>query len=76
MAKLATFQNPIFQDETKAREALEAVRWPDGPYLPSLRQFRSGQDRQDRRQEAVASSRPVLLQRVQGPVHRDGWHRV
>lgn len=30
----ATFQNPIFQDETKAREALEAVRWPDGPYCP------------------------------------------
>jgi transposase-like protein len=30
----AVFQNPIFQDETKAREALEAVRWPDGPYCP------------------------------------------
>jgi len=26
MAKLAMFQNPIFQDEVKAREALEAVR--------------------------------------------------
>src|SRR5665213_1581636 len=32
--KQATFQNPIFQDETKAREALEAVRWPDGPVCP------------------------------------------
>ena len=31
MAKKATFQNPIFQDETKAREALEAVLWPHGP---------------------------------------------
>ena len=31
MAKLATFQDPIFQDETKAREALESVLWPDGP---------------------------------------------
>ena len=31
MAKAATFQNPIFQDETKARDALELVRWPDGP---------------------------------------------
>ncbi len=30
----ATFQNPIFQDETKAREALEAVRWPNGPFCP------------------------------------------
>lgn len=27
----AVFQNAIFQDEDKAREALEAVRWPDGP---------------------------------------------
>ena len=32
--KKATFQNPIFQDETKAREALEAVRWPEGPVCP------------------------------------------
>ena len=32
MAKLATFQDPIFQDETKAREALEGVLWPDGPF--------------------------------------------
>jgi transposase-like protein len=32
MSKIATFQNPIFQDETKAREALEAVLWPEGPF--------------------------------------------
>jgi transposase-like protein len=32
MAKIATFQDPIFQDETKAREALEAVLWPNGPF--------------------------------------------
>src|SRR3954465_6203445 len=31
MPKTATFQDPIFQDETKAREALEAVLWPHGP---------------------------------------------
>jgi transposase-like protein len=30
----AVFQEPIFQDEDKAREALEAVRWPDGPVCP------------------------------------------
>ncbi len=30
MAK-AVFQNPIFQDETKAREALEAVLWELSP---------------------------------------------
>ncbi|MGJ0395215.1 MAG: IS1595 family transposase [Methylocystis sp.] len=30
----AVFQNPIFQDEDKAREALEAVRWPNGAICP------------------------------------------
>jgi transposase-like protein len=34
MSKAATFQNPIFQNENKAREALEAVRWPEGPICP------------------------------------------
>lgn len=28
--KLATFQDPIFQNEDAAREALETVLWPDG----------------------------------------------
>lgn len=26
--------DPIFTDETKAREHFEALRWPDGPYCP------------------------------------------
>ena len=30
----SNLQNPIFTDETKAREALEAMRWPDGPVCP------------------------------------------
>ena len=30
----AKFQHAMFQDENKAREALEAVRWPDGPVCP------------------------------------------
>lgn len=30
----ADLQNPIFNDVEKAREALEAVRWPDGPVCP------------------------------------------
>jgi transposase-like protein len=30
----ATFQTAIFNNEDKAREALEAVRWPDGPVCP------------------------------------------
>jgi transposase-like protein len=28
------FDNPIFRDETKAREWLEAELWPDGPVCP------------------------------------------
>jgi transposase-like protein len=31
---MADLQNPIFHDEDAAREALEAVRWPHGPYCP------------------------------------------
>ena len=30
----ADLTNPIFTDETKAREYLEQVRWPTGPYCP------------------------------------------
>ena len=30
----AAFQAPEFHDEDKAREALEALRWPDGPICP------------------------------------------
>jgi transposase-like protein len=26
--------NPLFTDEAKAREHLESLRWPDGPYCP------------------------------------------
>jgi transposase-like protein len=33
MAK-SDLQNPAFTDEDKARETLEAIRWPDGPYCP------------------------------------------
>jgi transposase-like protein len=31
MGKVAVFQDPIFHDEDKAREALEAELWPNGP---------------------------------------------
>jgi transposase-like protein len=31
---MTNLQNPIFTDDTKAREALESVRWPNGPYCP------------------------------------------
>jgi transposase-like protein len=32
MAKIAAFQDPMFHDEDKARQALEAELWPNGPY--------------------------------------------
>ncbi len=31
--------NPAFTDEDKAREFLEASRWPDGPFCPHCGQF-------------------------------------
>lgn len=31
---MADLQNPIFQDEAKAREHLEALRWADGRFCP------------------------------------------
>ncbi len=31
MSKQATFQDPMFHDEDRAREALEAELWPNGP---------------------------------------------
>ena len=31
---MTDLQNPIFNDLDKAREALEAVRWPNGPFCP------------------------------------------
>jgi transposase-like protein len=32
MTKLAIFQDPMFHDEDKAREALESELWPNGPF--------------------------------------------
>ena len=31
---MTDLQNPIFNDLSKAREALELARWPNGPYCP------------------------------------------
>ncbi|MBR0975576.1 IS1595 family transposase [Bradyrhizobium japonicum] len=31
---MSNLQNPVFQDETKAREWLEARVWPNGPHCP------------------------------------------
>jgi transposase-like protein len=58
MAK-AIFQDPIFQDENKAREALEAVRWPDGPICPHC--GNSDADRIAKIEGKKQSHRPGLL---------------
>ena len=36
---MVNLTNPIFSDENKAREFLEAQRWPDGPVCPFCGQF-------------------------------------
>src|SRR5215207_2269817 len=35
----ADFENPVFTDEAAAMEALEASRWPDGPFCPHCGSF-------------------------------------
>ena len=58
MAK-ALFQNEIFQSEDKARKALEAVRWPDGPYCPHC--GNSHQDKIAKIEGTKRSHRPGLF---------------
>lgn len=52
------FQNPIFQDETEARKALEAVRWPDGAICPHC--GNSDQEKLAKVEGAKKSHRPGL----------------
>jgi transposase-like protein len=52
------FTDPMFTDETKAREALEAVRWPDGPFCPHC--GNSAQDRIAKVEGKKHSHRPGL----------------
>ena len=52
----ADLQNPIFHDETKAREALEAIVWPNGVVCPHC-----GKTDQDKLAKAQGKSvRPGL----------------
>jgi transposase-like protein len=52
----ADLQNPIFTDETKAREFLESVRWPNGPICPHCGAFENNHRLEGK------SSRPGLWQ--------------
>jgi len=52
----ADLQNPIFTDENAAREALEAARWPNGPYCPHC----GATDRLAKVQGTKKSHRPGL----------------
>lgn len=54
----AVFQDPMFHDEDKAREALEAVRWPDGPICPHC--GNSDQERLAKVEGQKRSHRPGL----------------
>ena len=54
-------KNPIFHDETKAREWLEARVWPNGPVCPHCGNADQDEDHQARRQGAP--SRPLPVQR-------------
>ena len=58
MTKAATFQDPMFHDEDKAREALEAVRWPDGAVCPHC--GNSDQDKLAKVEGKKQSHRPGL----------------
>ena len=53
---MTDLSNPIFHDEAKAREYLEAVRWPDGPFCPHC-----GETENTRRMKGK-SHRPGLFQ--------------
>ena len=52
------FNAPMFTDENAAREALEALRWPDGPYCPHC--GNSHQDKIAKIEGAKQSHRPGL----------------
>lgn len=54
----ANLTNPIFTDETKAREHLEQVRWPEGPICPHC--GNSDQDRIAKVEGEKQSHRPGL----------------
>ena len=66
-------QNPAFHDEDKAREALEASAGPMALTAPiAAMPIRTRSRRVKARR---TPSRPVLLRRLQRPVHRHGRHR-
>ena len=49
--------NPIFQNADKAREHLESLRWPDGPYCPIVaKRTRTGSPRLPAKARARAST--------------------
>ena len=68
---MSDLSNPIFHDETKAREWLEARVWPNGPSAriaaPSIKRPHGGQ---------VASPWPVSVQRLPRTIHGHGRHAL
>ena len=68
---MSDLSNPIFHDETKAREWLEARLWPNGPICPHC-----GAWAKPRLCRRLASSWPLPVQRLPRAVHGDGGHAL
>jgi hypothetical protein len=79
--------NPIFTDEDKAREHLEALRWPKGPVCPhcgSTDEHVAKVESTGKRTKPVPEGqeapscpqRSLRLQRLQRAVHGAGRHRA
>ena len=67
-------KNPIFKDETKAREWLEARVWPNGPVCPHCGNVDQGQDQGARGQGPPSG--PLPVRRVPRTIHRDRQNRI
>ena len=70
---MSDLSKPIFHDEIKAREWLEARLWPNGPICPKC-----GTIGEARTLMCGKSHRPgfVSMQRLPRAVHRDGRHAL
>jgi hypothetical protein len=61
---------PHFHDETMARQQLQAVRWPDGPFCPHCGTAEKAYQLQGK------AHRPVEVRRLPHAVYGDGWNAI
>ena len=77
----ANLQNPIFTDETKAREWLEARVWPNGPVCPhcgnadhaKLKALQGKAHRPGLYQCADCREQSILSGQAGDPLWEDAW---